>query len=581
MLLRRLRRFSRRSAAAVHPEAPADWSRWLGEVRGELLRLNEVTEQDFLLVGEKLQQALSAGQEISSGCSELVGFLSGPEADRGAQELTAILDRAREMAEQAETNRRALDRMLEGVGRIGEPLADLNARMRTFRVMATLIRIEGARLRQAGVDFETLAEDVRKLAADIEQNSATVLSAALELRKIVREAAVGVADFEKRQKAELPRIREQAAASLAALRERRSRAAQSSAALGRRYEAVRREIGELVMSLQFHDITRQQMEHAAAALDAAERQMAAGGAGLAGRICRLQCAQLEQSRASFVAAVGRARESLAGIARHVSEMAAESTGVLEGGSGTADSFLGEMQHGFAGIRAAITEYAEARFTLSTVAATVAEGVRDMAGFVGAIDEIGTRMQRIALNANIKAIRIGEPGIALGAVADGIQRLAADSNAQTGAVAEGIGLVTEGSERLAGNLGDTGADLVEALDRIMAAFQEADAETRRWLERIGEQGRAVSRELDGLGGAIHADRVLAEGVERSCERLRRIAAEAGSSDTAPITGEQAEIMRQLEAQYTMHAERTVHCETLHEAGPAAAGGEEIGANVELF
>jgi hypothetical protein len=254
-----------------------DWRPALRQVSDDLVRLGQATEQDFLLVGDQLQRVLAEAEQISAQCAELVGFLSGEEAGRGARQLGSILDRARIMAEQAERNRRALDEMLSGVSRISGPLAGVNTRMRTFRVMATLIRIEGARLRQAGVDFETLAEDVRKLAADIEQNSTTVLSGSLELREIVREAAARIGEFETRQKTELPRIQEQASDSLACLRARRESASRASARLGGRYDAVRRDIGELVLSLQFHDITRQQMEHAAAALREAEQDLAAGG----------------------------------------------------------------------------------------------------------------------------------------------------------------------------------------------------------------------------------------------------------------------------------------------------------------
>ena len=214
---------ARETSAALSGLDPA-----LRQVSDDLVRLGHVTEQDFLLVGDQLQRVLAEAEQISAQCAELVGFLSGDEAGRGAQQLGSILDRARVMAEQAEGNRRALDEMLSGVSRISGPLAGLNSRMRTFRVMATLIRIEGARLRQAGVDFETLADDVRKLAADIEQNSTTVLSGSLELREIVREAAAGVGEFESRQKTELPRIQEQAADSLASLRARRDTASRAS-----------------------------------------------------------------------------------------------------------------------------------------------------------------------------------------------------------------------------------------------------------------------------------------------------------------------------------------------------------------
>src|SRR5204863_2632523 len=105
--------------------------------------------QDFLHVGERLQRFLEESGRILEQCSRLIGVLSGQETERGAEDLASILDRARAMSAQAEANRIALDQMVEGVGRIGRPLSDLNSKMRSFRVMATLIRIEGSRLNHA------------------------------------------------------------------------------------------------------------------------------------------------------------------------------------------------------------------------------------------------------------------------------------------------------------------------------------------------------------------------------------------------------------------------------------------------
>jgi hypothetical protein len=558
------------------------WLESLAGVRRELAELNQATEQDFLQVGEKLQRFLEVSGQMSEQCSLMVGFLSGAEANQGAGDLHSILDRTRAMAGQAETNQIALAQMLAGVGRIVHPLADLNAKMRGFRVMATLIRIEGARLNQAGVDFETLAEDVRKLASDIEENGRTILTASLGLRDVVRHAGSGLADFEARQEAELPRIQQQAGTSLQALRERRGRAADTSRAMAARYGAVRREIGELVMSLQVHDITRQQVEHAATALGRTEEASSARSAALLARVCALQRAQLDHAKESFLAGVARVRESLAGISRNVSGMAAEGTDVLGGEAEKEDSFLAEMEQGLAGIRAALAECAESRHGLSTVAETVADGVQKMAEFVETIEEIGLRMQRIALNANIKAIQIGEQGTALGAVADAIQRLAADSTDQTQVVALGIREVADGSGRLSAELMEFGEDLPRKLEQVIAAFHAADEENRRRLTEIGETGRSFSGELETLCAGIRADTLLADVIGRSCTRLDEIVAAAEPLAADDPGAEHTQAIQKLEEQYTMHVERAVHQQTTGTPQPvAAAAAGDLGENVELF
>ena len=349
-----------------------------------------------------------------------------------------------------------------------------------------------------------------------------------------------------------------------------------------RYDAVRREIGEIVMSLQAHDITRQQVEHAAAALGQWDEEVSGRSAALLVRVCGLQRAQLEHSKESFLAAVEQVRESLSGISRNVSGMAAESAEVLGSAAGREDSFLAEMEQGFAGIRVALTEYAESRYALSTVAETVADSVRKMSEFVATIEDIGYRMQRIALNANIRAIRIGEQGSALGAVADAIQRLAADSTDQTEVVALGIREVADGSGRLSAELMESGEQLARELEQVIAAFHAADAENRRRLAEIAETGRSFSQELENLCAGIQADRLLADVIGRSCGRLDEIVAAAEPLAARDREPEQTDAFRKLEDQYTMHAERAVHQQsTGTEEAVAVAAEGEWGENVELF
>jgi methyl-accepting chemotaxis protein len=205
----------------------------------------------------------------------------------------------------------------------------------------------------------------------------------------------------------------------------------------------------------------------------------------------------------------------------------------------------------------------------------------MAGFVEAIEEIGLRMQRIALNANIKAISIGEQGSALGAVADAIQRLAADSTDQTGVVANAIRHVAQASERLSAELMESAEDLIGELERVMDVFHMADNESGRRLRDIGECGRSFSQEMERLCGAIRADQVLTHVIARSCERLQQVLSAIQALPAGLGHGE-SDLIRNLESQYTMHAERAVHQqESGEEPVVIAAVGGDLGENVELF
>jgi methyl-accepting chemotaxis protein len=335
-----------------------------------------------------------------------------------------------------------------------------------------------------------------------------------------------------------------------------------------------------VTSLQFHDITRQQVEHAAAAFERAG-EISPGEAALLVKICDLEGAQLEHAREAFLAAVTQVKESLARIASSVRQMSEQASAVMAGGGD--GTFLGEMEQGFAGIRTALAECAESRHSLGMVANAVADEVREMSGFLAAIEEIGIRMQRIALNANVKAILMGEQGCALGAVADAIQRLAAESSSQTEAVWQGIRAVAESSERMRAELLESGADLAAELERVIQAFHRADRDNVGRLAEIGETRRSFSADLDALRAGIHADRVLDEVIGGTCERLREVVEKAGPLALEEKGAEVHEMIHDLESQYTMHAERAVHQQAAGEAAVVAQAREpgDLGENVELF
>jgi hypothetical protein len=392
----------------------------------------------------------------------------------------------------------------------------------------------------------------------------------------------GVNQFETRQKAELPRITAQASARLEALREQRGRASGASRETASGCDAVWREIGDLVTSLQFHDITHQQVEHVVEALGEPAAEFAEQSVASLVWICQLQRAQLGHSKESFLAAVERVRVGLAGISRQASAMAAESIDVLGGAAGSGDSFLGEMEQGFAGIRNALAAYGESRYALATVAETVALETRNMNGFVETIEEIGIRMQRIAINANVKAIRIGSQGIALGAVADGIQRMAVESTARTAEVAEGIREVAAGSERLSTELTACDADLAAELEDVNGTFHAADTETRTRLAEISGLVRSLAQELEAAANGIEADKIVADGIDEACRQLEQIEAAAGGIASAEDSADRDKALRKLEDRYTMHAERTVHQQASSDlVAPAEVSVEGWGDNVELF
>ena len=170
-----------------------------------------------------------------------------------------------------------MDAGIEQSGQALEEVHDLSARIRlafagigntvsTFRTLCTLTRIETSRLGDTGGDFGDLAAEVRPLSESIQTSGEGVLEASSQLDQGVQAAIRSASELRVRQLKELPALIDGVIDGLKAFEERRQRAAESSARQAAEYEALCDAAGNVVRSVQFHDITRQQIEHVMEAL---------------------------------------------------------------------------------------------------------------------------------------------------------------------------------------------------------------------------------------------------------------------------------------------------------------------------
>src|SRR5208337_3811343 len=135
-----------------------------------------------------------------------------------------------------------------------------------------------------------------------------------------------VRKLETTQRGQIQTIIAQTQSSLATLVEKHEISDEAARRISSTYVEFSRKIGEIVSSMQFHDITRQQMEHAATAL---KLQIASGSPGLtaARGIVELQAFQLRFAAGKLVEAVNAIVEHLRTAAGDIAEISSESLAV--------------------------------------------------------------------------------------------------------------------------------------------------------------------------------------------------------------------------------------------------------------
>ena len=250
------------------------------QVIADLEILNRSTERDFLAVGEKLMEIRATARQISSDMAALTELFSG--GNNASLALTKILEHSRKMDAGIEQSGQTLLQVRDHSNRIRLAFAGLRNTVAVFRTLCTLTRIETSRLGSSGTDFGDLAAEVGPLSESIQAGGEGVLEASSRLDRSVQFSIRSGSDLRVRQLKELTALIADVIKSLEAFEGRRRQAAETSAYEAAQYEAVCSAVDGVVRSVQFHDITRQQVEHVVEALGQLRSECENGRAGPGG-----------------------------------------------------------------------------------------------------------------------------------------------------------------------------------------------------------------------------------------------------------------------------------------------------------
>ena len=577
------------------------------QVIADLDHLNHNTEQDFLRIGEKLGDFVEAVNLISRDLRSLADLISGEDGLRASRALSSALGHSRAMAAHVEEGNALLSSMRQDARRLKQNLSGVEGTVSTFGILGVLTQIETARLGNSGVDFGHLADDVKQLAADIRTKVETVLPAAALLLPAIESAMQEIAALEEGQTKDLPAVISQVLANLASFREIEVKVSNASARLGNQYNTISDAFKKLIVSVQSHDMTRQQVEHVIAVL----RGLLSGSGEAGGMahsqpdtaaVVALQSMQLADAGAKFAGSATSVVGSMDDIARHILLMADEGR-VLSGLSADEKtSFLLQMEGTCTAILASLSICATSQATIGAAGGNLALIVGQTRGPVDEIQSIGIRMHRMAMNARIRAAHLGAAGEVLGVLAASMQDLASECSDRTTSLSEVLGSMNEVATRIAwqdgpGSDGPTGSpdNFLQGMQSAVAALHASSERSFAQIAQIVARGARLSEDVSATRRSFRVDALFAETIGRS----RRMLKEIEESNQSGLPHDRAETLERglakITRHYTMQAERDVHAGVTKPgvgeaaAVPVAVPAEqsparepnEMGDNVEFF
>jgi hypothetical protein len=381
----------------------------------------------------------------------------------------------------------------------------------------------------------------------------------------------------------------------------------SSVRLRARYDAISNSFKKLIVSLQFHDITRQQVEHAADALRGLVSESDREGGGLfracadSAAVLALQSSQLADAGAKFDVSVESVVRNLDEIAGNVLEMA-EGSRTLSGLSADeTNSFLVQLEKACAAILATLTTCAGAQAAIQVSGTEITQTIGRARGPLGEIRSIGLRMQRMALNARIRATHLGASGDVLSVLAESMQQVASECEERSVSLFESLEFIRVAAAGVAGQDGQApdgqGAGDEGWLEGVRVAVLDLHSSNERCFAQIAQivaRGARLSEAVATTRKTFFAGAVFAETIARSRRMVETIAEESRSVPWHDEEQVAEPGLRNIAQHYTMQAEREVHRDVtraLAGAVPAAEGAKpldptpldagEVGESVQFF
>lgn len=316
--------------------------------------------------------------------------------------------------------------------------------VKQMSMLGIATRIESARLRENHQNFNALADEVGELAEMIFTKSSTSLQCCQVLETASENTLMSINQLRQDLEAETSAIEVQVQSNIQALQQHMNEHSVLSNRLIELPHEVHTDISTVVTSLQFHDIIRQKVEHTVEVFQEYRDALALENPDLSDlnlthvediliraiKALQLQDLHLTQAQIEMNDAVSKVSGNLQDVAGKVELITAASQKLSGLSENTESSLLDNLAKSIADTAEQIAKRFEAFDHLNNSIFSTLSQVEQISTLVKEIESVGEKIEMIAINAQVHAIRTGSDGAALGVIARDIQRLAYLAQYQT-------------------------------------------------------------------------------------------------------------------------------------------------------
>ena len=591
-----------------------DWYDYLSLPGRQLVELHALTEERFLGFGSFLRDFHTRAASVSEHATVIRDQMLGDDASGGVTNLQLLVERMSIFLQDIQTasqrNEQALTSICGTLESLQQPLLSFQRITKTLQVVGVTTRVECSGYDDSRNNLGHLSDSIRRLGNLIAGNMSEINAQVSILHSLSKDALRNESALNKGQSIRAMEVVEQTRGVLVQLVENKSKALVQSETLTQSSKSVSQSIGEIVSSIQFHDITRQQIEHVTETIDtfkdvisanfeqadhekrlALENEIADG--------CRLQSDQLQNSSKELSAAVWRIIESLHSLSGSVTALATDTCTL--GGDTERDgvTFFDAIVPAIESVASVLNENMNTAALSARAVTSVVSAAGNMVQLVDEIENFSAEMKVIALNASIESVHIKAGGSSLGVIADSIQDLAREALTQTEELANGLTSIAESAKALGGvNLEETAdhdgkvMNLSRDSDSILDDLRQTNATLLENFTKLDQLAESLARDISAAASSIRVHQEASAIISQSVESLNYINEQFCSSSNHKTTNDKSTLFKEIQERYSMRSEREIHDKVIDVLGdqllgssepnsPADDQANELGSNVELF
>ena len=567
---------------------------WTGNIARQAVLLRstmQTSETGFISVGSQLQTIHVSTQEISQRLAGLLDNYLNKDGTESLNELRSISERStrqlnlfNNFSVYAFTQLQNLETPLT---LLVEYFKDFDCLVRRLRMMGITARIEAARIGEDGSSFVHLAEEVSVLGQQIAAKAKEVCSYVNRVYEVIALHENKLGEVIGRHKDISTRVSNDMSSNLQILNEKREMSKQTASEISSVSKDVLHNIHVVVQSVQYHDITRQQIDHVIGALQSIKKQDSVLEVV---PVCEIQVAHLKRAAKDFENAILAIITALGDLSNGVTTMLSESRKMANFTDGSGNTFFDYVVRGLETVSDTVMKDREVILELTSSLEQVNDNIRMMKSFMHEMAFVGSEIELLALNSRVKAAKTGTNGSALGVIAEAIQRLSVDASNRINEVvdqmsqmvslardltdADTIDVITKSTEREI-------QKIVNKLKDVIGFFHVTNKSTIEVFRETGKVCATIAERVKSLAEEISRHKEVATSLcEVSCELdqfAARLRGSASDSDRTLIDKRLEEMLKR----YTMEAERLTHNTIVNGDQSQSGLPSEADGGIELF